>query len=299
MTTTLSPKRSRLYLKDSDVRIVRWLAAYRYLQPRHFQKLSGRHIVSIRRRLRQLLAGGLVERLTLPLTRVRPVQSPPDEYVYRLGRKGVALALEHGEEELTYTSEKKATFLEHDLAISTLHLALELAAQERGDLGLDWQQRQLQDWALDRAGERVSVNPDALFTLTDRRLPSAANTQAFFLEMVRSREHSYQHGESAFIRKCRAYHLYAQQGRHQRAWGIADFRVLIVTPTPQRTLNLCAKLAAAELPFKRFWLTDLTRYSLATPHSVLGSIWLTPRDFPEALYSLGPTRLNESGRNDL
>lgn len=268
--------RPEMYFKTSDLAIVRWLVEYVHLQPRHFERLSRRHIVSIRRRLRQLLSQGYVERLTLPLPRNYVVNAPPDQFVYRLGRKGVALAQECVDSDLTYNHEKQVTFLQHDLAISELHLAVKLAARETGRLKLAWQQRQLQDWVVDASGERLSVNPDALFSLTDTSLPVENNTRHFFLEMVRAREHSYERGESAIVRKLRGYEVYARQGRHQETWGIPNFRVLTVTPTAQRAANLCAKLVAAELNVKRFFFTDLTCYSLETPASVLRPIWRTP-----------------------
>ena len=168
--------------------------------------------MSLRRRLRQLLEHRYVERLTLPLVRNRPVASPPDEYVYRLGRKGITVAREHTHDDLKYVSEKKATLLEHDLKVTSFHLALALAVRDSGRFQLVWQQRNLQDHAQGEHGQPLSVNPDALFALTDTVLPAGENTCYFFLEIVRARESEYVNGQSYLMRKFRAYIAYAQQG---------------------------------------------------------------------------------------
>jgi len=74
MEAAKATPRDSFYFRQSDVDLVRWLTQYHYLQPIHFQKLSGRNIVSVRRRIRQLHEQGYVERLTLPLERPDRVQ---------------------------------------------------------------------------------------------------------------------------------------------------------------------------------------------------------------------------------
>ena len=253
----MTDRRGGFYLKESDLELIRWLADYRYLQPSHLQKLSGRHIVSLRRRLRQLLAERLVDRLTLPLSRSRPIDSPPDQYVYRLGSRGVKLAREALGLDAVHTEDKKATFLEHDLAISAFHLGLELMARESdGRVVLQWRQTGLQDWARDPDGQRLSVNPDALFSFTDLRLPVDRNTNHFFLEVERSRQHGYANGESSFVRKVQAYDAYSKQGRHRQTWGIDGFRVLVIVPTVERAENQRIKVTNTGLEPGRFLFAE-------------------------------------------
>jgi hypothetical protein len=55
----------------------------------------------------------------------------------------------------------------------------------------------------------------------------------------------YQNGSSYFMRKMHAYIAYAREGKHTARYGIGNFRVITVTPTKQRALNLCAKLKDA------------------------------------------------------
>jgi hypothetical protein len=270
--------RGGLYIKETDLQLLAWLAEYKFLQPSHLRVLSGRHLVSIRRRLRQFLALNYVDRLTLPLARSRPVASPPDEFVYQLGRRGVQLVRDQLGVDVTYNPEKQVSSLEHDLSITTFHLCLFLATRQSGCLELEWRQNDLLDHARGDRGERLPVNPDGLLALTDTAMPAAANTQHFFVEVERSRQHSYQTGESAFIRKAVAYQAYAAQRIHLQTWEIEDFRVLTILPTAERAANLRDKIVQSKLDADRFWFTDFGRYTLDRPQSVLQNIWSSAAD---------------------
>src|SRR5216683_1562587 len=257
--------RSGFYFKDSDAEILRRLVEYRFLQPDDFQKLTGRNIVSLRRRLRNLTERSYLERLTLPLEREAPIGSPPDAFVYQLAARGVVKAKEFGfaDDDYRYTREKSNLFLVHDLLITKIHLMLELATCGTAHELIAWEQRRsvLLDWAENRSG-RLSVNPDALFGLKDPEKPEGQNTTYFFLEIVRSRESDYERQQSYFMRKMEAFVAYHRQGKHTARYGISNFRVITVTPTKQRAQNLCQKLRNAGLAFKRFWFTDLDAVSL-------------------------------------
>lgn len=131
------------------------------------------------------------------------------------------------------------------------------------------------------------MNPDALFGLKDREKPQGQDTTYFFLEVVRSRESDYQQQQSYFMRKMNAFLAYHRQGKHIARYGIANFRVITITPTRQRALNLCAKLRDVGLVSKRFWFTDLGPICADEPQRILEKLFLTPKDFREGvLYSL-------------
>src|SRR2546428_9462863 len=100
--------RSGFYFKDSDAELLKRLVEYRFLQPGNFQKLTGRNIVSLRRRLRQLSEREYVERLVLPLERETPIGGPPDGFVYQLAPRGIRKAKEYGfaDEGYRYTREQ-------------------------------------------------------------------------------------------------------------------------------------------------------------------------------------------------
>jgi hypothetical protein len=277
------------YFTAGDAELLKYLAEFHFLQPPDLEQLTGRFLHSIRRRLLALHRARLVDRLTPPVPQERPLPSPP-AFVYTLARRGLERAKAFGfiDERCNYNDEKKTTQLLHDLEVSRFHIGLTLAARA-GHWQLSfWEQRrsQLLDWALGPAG-KLPVNPDALFALVDPGRPADRNTNYFFFELERVREHHYEAGVSALLRKAEAFERYARQGRHTEAWHFKNFRVVIVLPTPQRVRNVLAKLEEAELAFRRFWLTDLG--SLNGPAGITGQIFQTPRDFRDgALYSLKP-----------
>src|SRR5258706_13279465 len=88
--------RSGFYFKESDAELLKRLVEYCFLQPGDFQRLTGRNIISLRRRLRQLLHRDYVERFTLPLEREAPVGSPPDAFGYQLAPRGLLKTKEYG-----------------------------------------------------------------------------------------------------------------------------------------------------------------------------------------------------------
>jgi hypothetical protein len=281
--------RSGFYFKESDADLLKRLVEYRFLQPGDFQRLTGRNIISLRRRLRQLTERGYLDRLTLPLERDAPIGSPPDAFVYQLAARGVLKAREYGfADDDRYTREKSNLLLLHDLLITKIHLTLELATRGTPLQLLIWEQRRsvLLDWAEDGIG-RLSVNPDAFFGLKDREKPENQNTNYFFLEVVRSRESDYQRLQSYFMRKMHAFLAYYRQGKHTARYGITNFRVITVTPTRQRAVNLCEKLEKGGLAFKRFWFTDLSTVCADEPAKILSRVFFTPKDFQEGIrYSL-------------
>lgn len=282
--------RSGFYFKESDADLLKRLVEYRFLQPSDFQRLTGRNIISLRRRLRQLVKQVYIERLTLPLQREAPIGSPPDGFVYQIAPRGIVKAKEYGfaDDDYRYTREKSNLFLRHDLLITKIHLTIELATRGTPLELVAWEQRRavLLDWA-DHESGRLSVNPDALFGLKDREKPEGQNTTYFFLEVVRSRESDYQAQQSYFMRKMNAFHAYHRQGKHSARYGITNFRVVILTPTKQRALNLCKKLQEAGLASKRFWFASIEPISPEEPTRILKKVFFTPKDFEiGAFYSL-------------
>lgn len=278
--TETAQTRPQFYFTDGDAELLELLVAYRYLQPGDFQKLTNRNIVSLRRRLRELVGREYLERLTLPLERDTLNGNPPDGYVYQLAARGIRKAKEYGFADgyLRHTREKSNLFLAHDMLITRFHMSLALATRGASLVLTGWEQRRAV--LLDSAGNgyaRLSVNPDALFGLTDREKPEGQNAAYFFLEIVRSRESEYEREQSNFMRKMEAYAAYHRQGKAAARFGIANFRVITVTPTKQRALNLCAKLKEASLASARFWFTDLASAS----ERILDKIFFTPKDADE------------------
>jgi hypothetical protein len=75
------------------------------------------------------------------------------------------------------------------------------------------------------------------------------------------------------------------QGKHSERYGFGNFRVVTVTPTRQRALNLCEKLRNAGFASKRFWFTDLSTVCSQDGVGILEKTFFTPKDYrEEALY---------------
>jgi len=285
--------RTGFYSARGDAELLRYIAGFHYLQVKHLTILTGRSLRTLQRRLLQLhRQGRLLDRLTLPADRDWLLANPnSDGFVYRLAPKGADRAKRFGfiDDGFNYNSEKRTSTLTHDLGLTVFHLLLELASRQGCWRLASWEQRraELLDWALDAHGQRLPVNPDALFGLVNPTLPGEAIVRFYFLEFERVRQHNYADGVSALIRKCEAFEQYARQGRHQQTWGFPDFRLLVIMPTPARVENLLLKLEQSGLALRRFWLTDLGRLSLEDPTTISGKIFRTPRDYRTgALYSL-------------
>ena len=86
-----------------------------------------------------------------------------------------------------------------------------------------------------------------------------------------------------FMRKMAAFVAYHQQGKHTERYGISNFRVITVTPTKQRALNLCQKLENAGLGSNRFWFTDFPAFTTDEPAKILERVFFTPNDFQDGV----------------
>ena len=261
------PKRDRrLYTRKSDSEILKAFSRYQFLTVELASQILQRNEIAVRRRLRNLFEGGILNRVTASGERSLPHLSP-EPFVYFLDEKGgnQAAALGYLPSPRWIESKSRMT-VSHDLEITKFHLALEKKLHEQGFI-LDW--KQWRGELKDRA-EDSSIIPDAYFTFDEN---------AFFLEIVKANESEYQNGESNIERKFSLYNTYRDQFREK--YGMDDFRVLWVLPTKERVLRLLAKIEA-RFPYRRFYLTDEDSYQ----KNILGKIWWTPRDFRETTYSI-------------
>lgn len=253
-------------LSPGDVDILRNLADYCHLQSDHLRELLGRSEPVIRRRLRALRALGYA----------KDIEPPDERYGYRLWfltRKGLDLALERGwlQRRLWAEDNRSNKNFRHELLLTEFHLAMKRAFAER----LTWKQRDLYDrWA---EGKFDRVNPDALFAITD-----GEREHWFFLELENSRQTKYRDKESNLLQKGRSYVGYYDSGGFQKKWGIDNFRVMLILPTPEKAKNICAKYreVGAGLERARFWITSQSEML-----AVNGSIFITPKDFEDKRYS--------------
>jgi hypothetical protein len=242
--------------------ILERLTRYRYLRTSHFYALAGAGSTVSTRAVRRLLHdfwdhGYLHRRIVVAEASRDPV--PRYEHVYWLSPSGVGLARDCGYcDDAFPTSLRSHRTLAHDAAITDIHLAVERFCRGQG-WRLHWQQH----------GLKRTLNPDALFALTDPRRPADANTSYYFLEIERSREAGYREGRSVLLRRLERYAGYQGSAACRRDWEWFDeFRVVVVVASERRRENLLARLSA-ELPLPMFCVavegSDLAGPAFRTP----------------------------------
>jgi hypothetical protein len=248
--------------------ILDFLCRYIYLRTSDFYTLVRADRDGARRAVRRLLhdfwgRGYLVRRPVIDYDAPGPF--PRYENVYSLSSSGVELLRDSGslDDALTCTPDKSPHSLEHDVWITEFHLAVERFCDVNGRTAY-WQQHNL----------KRTVNPDALFALTDPSRPEDESTSYYFLEIERSRQGSYRDGRSALLRKLDRYAEYYGTERCLRDWDWFDeFRVVIVVANETRRTNLLLQLAEL-LPHPAFWVSvqgsDLSGDCFLTPGETLG-----------------------------
>ena len=266
-------------LTEDDVEILRLVFEYRLACIEHLMALTGRSYVPIHRRVLKLTREGYLYRIARRF----------EKHVFAIGkRRGIAVLVERGLAPMELLAwrprhnELRPMFLDHELMITDVHAALELSARE-GDVRLvDWRQGPtLYDKVFVPGNgarrRRLPVRPDALFTLEDLRRPAGRNRATFLLEADRSTS-----SHKRFSEKLRAYWHYFQQELHTKKFGVKKFRVVTVTLTRQRALNLC-ETAAGILPDgaakQMFLFTSVENFSLENPGPVLDEVFIRPKDF--------------------
>lgn len=248
------------------------LCRYTYLCTSHFYALVRADRDGAQRAVRRLLHdfwkhGYLVRRPVIDYNAPGPF--PRYENVYWLSSPGVEL-LRDGDcfgGGLICTPEKSPHSLEHDVAITQFHLEVEHFCDVNG-WTLYWQQHYL----------KRTVNPDALFALTDPRRPEDESTSYYFLETERSRQGSYRSGESGLFRKLERYAEYHGSEQCLREWEWFDsFRVIIVVLNETRRINLLDQLSEL-LPHPAFWVavqgSDLSANCFLIPGDPRGHSFL-------------------------
>lgn len=290
----LQQKEHRHRFHDGDTQLLEILAQYVFARPLHVSQRAKRHIVSVRRRLRQLYERGYLQRYRLPVLR-EPGEhqaGPADQAVYALTPQGGRVAQTLGIVDAEYhaPTAKSVLMLPHEMKLANFHLALDLATENNPSCQLiHWEQRRSRlQKVFEHQGRRRIIAPDALLALRYKNREPDRNVRYFFVEMEAGRPHSFEEGESNLLQKIRNYRAYQELNLSPTHDGQTfRFRVIFVLPTLQRCLNFCSKVQEAHLATKAVWITASSVYSLQQPERVLEKIFVTPRDFAQqALYSL-------------
>jgi hypothetical protein len=256
----ITPQRKRLLEILGEYRYLSTAQTSLLLRP---EKPASSFERGIRRMLTLLHRAGLVRRgYFLETESERLPVVPP--FCYWLSRDGAG-ALDGG-----FVAGRTPYSLAHEIRISRFHIALNRIAAAVPFI-VHWRQHDL----------RKTVNPDALFALTDTRLPREASTRYYFLEVERSRQGHYRGGESGLITKLRRYVLYRRSPECRKDWRhFSDFRVIVVLRNESRERNLLSKLASL-LPDDAIWTT-----TLATAEEGCAFVFRTPCDYQTATHCL-------------
>ena len=260
---------------DGDLPILQHLAVHRRLTIFQIQKLTGRNVDSLRRRMRYLFQDGYVER------RGKDYSSPA---LYSLSRKAKGILVEAGfdgqrlEWQLRNDRELSDIHRAHTLMLADLRIALELATKGNDDLDLvAWEQgRHVQSSVETPELGRVPIAPDAFFSI-QKTDGSNAVFYHYLLEADRSTETLLSgSGYRDLHRRYLGYWQFHKENGFAK-WGIRAARILTVTTSEQRRDNLTQLAQGADdrksgsRLFLFAWYDDFQR-------EPLGKIWRCPVD---------------------
>src|ERR1041384_907803 len=127
-------------LTDDDVEIVRVVARHRLIRSTHIAELVGRSLDRTNDRLMRLFHAGYLDRPRAQLDRFP--SSGSAHFIYALADRGIRLLREEDGVEFRNTEwsrknrEAGRPFIEHQIEIVNFQVALQRAANKRGDLRL-------------------------------------------------------------------------------------------------------------------------------------------------------------------
>lgn len=271
----LTVRRAGFQLTASDIQIIRHIYEYRFLHIEHVSALINRSYKKAHGRLLKLVQNHFLARIELPF----------QKHIYVIGRDGINVLVEQGiasreliEWRLRH-HELKEFFLKHQLMLVDIHCMLELASRGTSVRLDTWREgKELWDsvtaWR-NREQVRLPVCPDAFFILQDNARPESRNRLNFFVEADRSTT-----THKRFQDKLIAYRQYLNDGLHTKKYGIKTFRVVTLTLTPERAINLSA--AAREIlppeSLKYFLFASLIGLSVGNPAPILSEMFICPRE---------------------
>jgi hypothetical protein len=281
-------------MNTGDIEILRLVFEHRFLRREHLSALTSRHPKRLHRRLLKLGSRRYLSTIRLP----------QQKFIYAIGSAGLDILVEEGIasrdvlDDRLRTHELSELFLKHQMMIVDLHVILTVASQKGPVRLVNWREGTgLYDSvvALDHEGSsRLPVRPDAFFTLQDLRREEGADRANYALEADRSTT-----AHARFEEKLRAYWNYIDQGLHEKKLGVKRFRVLTVTVSEARAMNL-ALLAASSIPerARKYFLFVALRNFEASPDPISTSLCYSARTADaNSLYPLVPatkTLQNES-----
>ena len=254
--------RPPMVLTERDRAIVATVNAYKALLGKQLERRFFSSRSTAQYRLQRLYQHEFLDRHFMPVVTTAPAASP---MIYTLGKRGAYLLTR----ELGYAPAQlrrfpkaiKWQFMEHLLAINEVRAAISLACRDHGFTLEEW----LDEPVFRGAPEYVQVTdgkgktsdkpvfPDGYF-----RIKTPQGTAHCFLEVDRATEQ-----QSKFRPQVEVYEAYVASGQYQARFSPKSMRVLIVTTTTERMLNLKKTVEAAGGDAK-YWFTTLAQVTEAT-----------------------------------
>jgi Replication-relaxation len=252
-----TPRPMRLTLRDYEILAAVYLC--RVLTTAHIQQLFFSSLHKTYARLNKLFHHGFVDRKFLGVAAAK-MNTP---ILYVLDRRGAEALLAQGYEITWHRRHKQVTtlFLQHTLALNTLRVLMVKACQVKGYRLLEWRSENELKASYDRIYPSKSKNPVAVIPDSYCAIETLQGTVHLFWELDRGTMPS-----KRFKQKVAAYLAYARSDLALRRFHTNKFRVLTVTESSTRCLNL--KRATESMRGKnRFWfsvLEDLTPATILT-----------------------------------
>lgn len=262
-------KTAPMVLTDRDQAIILAVYESRFLRRDQIQRVffPDTSLPAVNMRLKKLYDHKFLDRL------YKPVAVGSAQAVYALNKQGAALVAALFEIERERVNWKRNhnrvefLFMEHTLAVSEFKVSLDVALMKTKALDLIFYQRENKSlvWRVaDPSGKKkyLIVAPDAFFGLA-----TPDGRSYFFLEVDMGTETL-----KRFQEKIIAYKKFWKSGAYSNAFGYNHFRVLTVTESGRRLMNLIetTKNAGGQKMFLS------STFSLIEKHSVLGRIWQSP-----------------------
>ena len=260
-----------------DIRILSYIAEYKFLTVKQISALNRRSSQTIRRRLRHLSGEGLI------LSNERGIGNGPGrrEHIVILTQKGIKFLNARGllsRHAFSSTNKKiNPLFIEHDLMMNWffIHLAqltrnkcrfliqhLTNSSHDLKDGNTDYPLLMEKFFYGDNSKETICMVPDGIFTITDK---GAGKSLLFYLEVDMGTETLVNSNRSPgdIREKIINYQTLFSSNRYKRYEKIFKtkfngFRLLFVTNTSVRMKALCGLIQ--RMPPKDFiWVTEINR----------------------------------------
>jgi len=253
-------------ITDRDKVVLAKIADYRILTTEQIYRLCFPSLNRARKRLLQLWQHGYLKKI------IRPIRLGEGSSMYLYLPSKRALRLISSDSAVAGKNNRaSAFFARHTLDINNFRICLELAARNSNIISLiEWKQSKdlLMKASIKDKGimEQIPIIPDAYFALKQ-----GGRIFYYFLEMDR--------GTTDLKRialKCRGYlNIWNDKIAHAK-FGIRSFRLLFVTGTDKRLVNMLEQLQKLKSHHHRLDLILMTaadRFSLAQPSRLFGPIW--------------------------